>query len=123
MSIDYLLVFDGGGYRIDPAEFVAGVESEFPAGLVRRPLPDPGEAGAFFQWKYGVGDEKVTGRTSSSGDAVFVHARDTEMAGFTQWIRRIVPPDVEVMLTNTSYSFNSVIPSGATASEISELIE
>jgi hypothetical protein len=27
------------------------------------------------------------------------------------------------MLTNTSYSFNSVIPSGATASEISELIE
>jgi hypothetical protein len=123
MSIDYLLIFDGGAYRTDPADFAAGIESEFPSGLVRRPLPDPEETGAFFQWKYGLGDAEVTGRTSANGDAVFVHARDTEMAGFTRWVRRIVPPEVEVVLTNTSYSFTSVIPNDATEAEISELIE
>lgn len=68
---DYLLIFDGGAYRTDPADFAAGIESEFPTGLVRRPLPDP----------------------------------------------------EETVLTNTSYSFTSVIPNDATEAEISELIE
>lgn len=120
--MDYLLIFDGGGYKLDPAAFAIGVEAAFPAGRVQRPLPSPDDEGAFARWTFGTGDEKVDGRISSNGDAVFAHARDVEMARFTEWVRSTVPPEVEVLLTNDVYSFTAVIPNGADAAEITALM-
>lgn len=120
MSVDYLLVFNDGEYRMNEDEFKEQLLDRFADARVGRSSTGDDSEPSALEWTYGLGDERVDGRAAEDLSAMFIHSRSNELGIFVEWIRQFLPSEVRVLLTNEAYSFDFEVPANATAGDITD---
>ncbi|GAA2689284.1 MULTISPECIES: hypothetical protein [Actinosynnema] len=115
----YLAAFDGGSRFVDHAELARELEKDWkPSRLVRTPPGGCGEHTRPVDFTFSRGGKEVEGHTFDSGTCLYLDGDADLVVEFVAWYRKLVPSEFDLIFCDDSYSFDVVVPVGATGSDV-----
>jgi hypothetical protein len=118
----YLVFFEtpDGGWRVPRTTLMTRLASDWP-GATLVPAAEMGVTSMRdVGWTYAEDDADIEGWSAASGSGISLEGDDDLAARFAAWYRELVPDHITVRFSDAMYSFDLVIPGGASADEVAE---
>ncbi|MFF4225209.1 hypothetical protein ACFYZH_20445 [Streptomyces abikoensis] len=120
----YLAVFESDSWRLESEELAQALAHDWPDAQVE--IADPGSAGSevrAVEWQYPSESGDLEGYSHADGKCIYLEGPISVVADFVVWYRGLVDADVQVVFCDDAYSFDGIVPAGATKEEVLSIAE
>ncbi|WP_242907603.1 hypothetical protein [Actinomadura terrae] len=116
----YLLVVQDDSWSVQRESLIEKIASRWTEAQIGGPA-DRSDPVLDVTWNYGQGDAEVEGSMHESGQCVYLDGQEGAVADFVAWFRGLIPPQIELVLCDDTYSFDAVIQAGSDVDHIRRL--
>ncbi|WP_051865148.1 hypothetical protein [Streptomyces griseus] len=112
----YLAVFEDQSRGVERSALIAALERDWPSAEIRERRGT--QESRDVVWVYVEGDGELEGYSHADGTCIYLDSPLDLAARFALWFRGLVPPDVELVFCDDSYSFSGFIEIGMDADSV-----